>query len=73
MSNVKNIFRANFLYYVGNAKSPFKPNLKQEEKKKAYEQLNEALKKINILSLEDNQVAYEKKDFFISLSTIVSN
>lgn len=36
-SNLKHIFRANFLYYVGNAKSPFKPNLKEEEKKKAYE------------------------------------
>lgn len=28
---------------------------------------------MNILSLEDNQVAYEKKDFFTSLCTIVSN
>lgn len=57
---------------MGNAKSPFKPNLKEEEKRKAYEELNDALKKMNILSLEDNQVAYEKKDFFTSLSTIVS-
>lgn len=57
---------------MGNSKSPYKASLKEEERRKAYDDLNEVLKKLNIITLDDNQVGYEKKDFFTSLSTILS-
>ena len=57
---------------MGNSKSPYNPLLKEEDKKTIYAEFNEIIKKSSKFSLNDGTISHEKKDFFLSLNTILS-
>ena len=64
--------RANFLFYVGTAKSLYNPQT-NEEKDKAYAELHETFRRNSKFSVDDGIISYEKKNFFEYMLMIISN